>query len=169
MRAGTYNCFEKKKKRMFLKGADIPFLWGAKNNPSHSLLLFLLFFFWTEESSPPFATTYLSQGQDELLSHHHNKLPRVCLLYQCTSHQECFPLFPVCIYSYGCLQGRKNTAKLSETVVKIFISHSPAELLFILLFSKAGLKPWVLWYERNRSCLLPFLFPETVVSQCESL
>jgi len=111
-----------------------------------------------QNSSLIFARTYPSQGQDESLSHHHNKPPRVCLLYQCTSHQECFPLFPVCIYSCGCLQGRKTTTKLSETVVKIFISHSPAEL-FVLLFSKAALKSRVLRYERNRSCLLPCLFP----------
>lgn len=44
--------------------------------------------------------------------------PRVCLLYQCTSHQECSPLFPVCIYSYGCLQGRtKSTTKRCSLMV----------------------------------------------------
>lgn len=104
------------------------------------LILFVcVLFCLTQNSSPSFVRTYLSQGQGESLSHHHNKPPRACLLCQCTSHQECSPLFPVCIYSYGCLQGKRNT-ELIETIVKIFISHSPAEL-FVLLFSKAVLRP----------------------------
>lgn len=138
-----------KKKVVFLK-KQIHHFWRWKN-PHLSLFVLISFFVWflfvcvlfclTQNSSPSFVRTYLSQGQGESLSHHHNKPPRACLLCQCTSHQECSPLFPVCIYSYGCLQGKRNT-ELSETIVKIFISHSPAEL-FVLLFSKAVLRPWL--------------------------
>lgn len=132
---------KRRKNPTVFKKEQIYHLCEGKKALPLTCFYFLLFFLFclTQNSSPSFARTYLSQGQGESLSHHHNKLPRVCLLCQCTSHQECSPLFPVCIYSYGCLQSRKNT-ELSETVVKIFISYSPAEL-FVLLFSKAVLRP----------------------------
>lgn len=123
-----------KKRKKKLKRKVVPFLYGGKKKKN--LLLAFFFFVWIlQNSSPPFARAYLSRGQDESLFHHRSKLPRVCLLYQCTSHQECSPLSPVCIHSCGCLQHRRKKynkiTQCSSFCWCSFLLHHSCSLLTI--------------------------------------